>query len=251
MQLLIAVLLFLFSTFMVNPSPHVGVYEPVAVIELFTSQGCSSCPPADRLLSQTIDEASRNGKKIYALSFHVDYWNRLGWADPFSDATYSARQNMYAHALHLQSVYTPQMLVNGQDELVGSDEPALSKALNKNLSRTAMARFNKLEVTPDSTLRFRVDYEVEGEFANCTLNAALISLSETTSISRGENQGRTLTNQNVVRQLVTGKAETMGHFDVTINPAQKPANTAIVVFLQRSSDLRIVGAATSTLQNNY
>jgi len=71
-----------------------GNFEPVAVIELFTSQGCSSCPPADALLAQTITDAKTNGKKILALSFHVDYWNRLGWADPFSSAAYSARQKI-------------------------------------------------------------------------------------------------------------------------------------------------------------
>src|ERR1700722_14103794 len=78
-------------------------FEPVAVIELFTSQGCSSCPPADKLLSKTITSAKTNGKKIFALEFHVDYWNYLGWSDPFSDKEFSERQNEYASAMKLNS----------------------------------------------------------------------------------------------------------------------------------------------------
>ena len=94
-------------------------FQPVAVIELFTSQGCSSCPSADQLLSQTINEAKKDGRKIFALSFHVDYWNRLGWADPFSTNEYSQRQRAYAAQLNDNSVYTPQMIVNGSRQFVG------------------------------------------------------------------------------------------------------------------------------------
>ena len=102
-------------------------FEPIAVIELFTSQGCSSCPSADKLLAQTLSDAKRDNKLIIALSFHVDYWNRLGWTDPFSDKKYSQRQSDYASAMQLRSVYTPQMIVNGSTEFVGSNEKELKK----------------------------------------------------------------------------------------------------------------------------
>ncbi len=93
-------------------------FEPVAVIELFTSQGCSSCPPADKLLSKTITEARSNNSKIFALSYHVDYWNRLGWADPFSDKKYSDRQSLYASVLNPGRVYTPQMVIMANENLL-------------------------------------------------------------------------------------------------------------------------------------
>src|SRR3954452_5453128 len=90
-----------------------------AVIELFTSEGCSSCPPADELVSRLLSENKQN---IYILSFHVDYWNRLGWKDSFSDPAFSARQKQYANYLSLDGVYTPQIVVNGEHQFVGSDE---------------------------------------------------------------------------------------------------------------------------------
>ena len=92
----------------------IGSYAPIAVLELFTSEGCSSCPSADRLLPQL----AKLDSNIIPLSFHVDYWNRLGWTDPFSSSEYSERQRSYASHLKLESVYTPQLVVNGEYELV-------------------------------------------------------------------------------------------------------------------------------------
>src|SRR5436305_253879 len=102
----------------------------IAVVELFTSEGCSSCPPADELLSDL--KTSMRGKNIFLLAFHVDYWNYLGWNDRFSDAAFSKRQSHYADVLHAE-VYTPQMIVNGQKVFVGSKrseaEDAIADAL--------------------------------------------------------------------------------------------------------------------------
>ena len=91
----------------------------VAVVELFTSQGCSSCPPADTALQQVERVAKERNLRVYCLSFHVDYWNRLGWNDPYSHADYSARQATYAAKKTDNNLYTPQMIVNGTDEFVG------------------------------------------------------------------------------------------------------------------------------------
>ena len=92
----------------------------MAVIELFTSQGCSSCPSADRNLARIVESAERDGRPVYALSFHVDYWNSLGWRDPFSAEEFTQRQREYARKFQARSVYTPQMVVNGQVHFVGS-----------------------------------------------------------------------------------------------------------------------------------
>ena len=89
------------------------------VIELFTSEGCSSCPPADKVLSEVIADARKNNKPIYAMSFHVDYWNRLGWKDPYSDFLFTNRQNNYSDVLGEREVYTPQVFVNGKIYFVG------------------------------------------------------------------------------------------------------------------------------------
>src|SRR5262245_43259594 len=94
-----------------------GSYAPVVILELFTSEGCSSCPPADKLLP----ELTKLGSNIIPISFHVDYWNRLGWVDPFSSSNYSDRQRKYGEQFKLESIYTPQLVVNGEYELVGSN----------------------------------------------------------------------------------------------------------------------------------
>jgi hypothetical protein len=103
--------------------------QGAVLIELFTSEGCSSCPPADRLLEKL---AAENNDKVYVLSFHVDYWNYIGWKDPFSQARFSQRQRNYARQFSLESIYTPQMVVNGVAEFVGSDEQKLRAAIAKN-----------------------------------------------------------------------------------------------------------------------
>src|ERR1700743_3380708 len=98
-----------------------------AVVELFTSEGCSSCPPADAVVAKLQKESA--GKPIYILAYHVDYWNHLGWKDAFSDAAYSARQKDYAQYLKIEGIYTPQIVVNGKTEFVGSEEGTLHKAI--------------------------------------------------------------------------------------------------------------------------
>lgn len=105
------------------------VESNVAVVELFTSEGCSSCPPADKLL-RTIQAES---KDVYVLSYHVDYWDRLGWKDPFSQAAFTERQRDYAQQFNLESIYTPQVVINGVKEFVGSDEQRLRSILTQKI----------------------------------------------------------------------------------------------------------------------
>src|SRR5258708_28691391 len=92
------------------------------VIELFTSQGCSSCPAADKNLAEIIEKAEVNGQQVIGLSFHVDYWNYIGWKDPYSKAEFTERQRKYSAHMNSESVYTPQMIVNSEKEFIGSDK---------------------------------------------------------------------------------------------------------------------------------
>lgn len=111
-----------------------------AVVELFTSEGCSSCPPADEVVAK-IQRESKD-VPVYILAYHVDYWNRLGWKDVFSSAEYSKRQNDYANYLNLQSVYTPQIVVNGKTEFVGSQESTLRSAIHNGLLQSRGTALN-------------------------------------------------------------------------------------------------------------
>lgn len=216
--------------------------QPFAVIELFTSQGCSSCPPADRLLSQTIAEAKKDGRNIIALSFHVDYWNRLGWADPFSDKAYSQRQSEYVSAMHLRSAYTPQMVVNGKYEFVGSNTGDLNTALDKSLKTKPAAGFKSLTANMRGNNAPHIKYELDDDYEGCEIHFALVSLNETTSVKRGENGGRELKNENVVRQFITIPAKANGEIDFGSTLLPRPENTAIIAYIQHP-DLSIIGAS--------
>ena len=223
-------------------------FQPVAVIELFTSQGCSSCPSADQLLSQTIGDAKSDGRKIFALSFHVDYWNRLGWADPFSAREFSQRQSAYASQMNLNSVYTPQMIVNGTSQFVGSDVHDLKNALDKSLSIKPLVSFKTLSVNLQNNAPPQVKFSLDGIYADCNINFALVSLSETTSIKRGENGGLTLTNENVVRQFISIPAVAEGEINFKSSPVPAGNNMAMVAYLQQNNNLKIIGAAMAEIK---
>ncbi|MEO7210887.1 MAG: DUF1223 domain-containing protein [Chitinophagaceae bacterium] len=230
----------------VQPIKKEGIFSPVAVIELFTSQGCSSCPPADALLTQTIATAKEKGQNIYALSFHVDYWNRLGWTDPFSEHAYSQRQADYVSSLKLNGAYTPQMVVNGKAEFVGSDESALNRNLQMALNGKAKVGFKTLEATNEKG-SISLKYSLDGDFSNTTINAALVSLKEVTSVKRGENGGRTLVNENVVRNFITQNAQTSGVITLDAAAIKDKNNFSIIVFIQNKNTLEITGASTAAI----
>lgn len=210
-------------------------FAPVAVVELFTSQGCSSCPPADVLLKKTIESAGN--KQIYALSFHVDYWNRLGWKDPFSNADFSARQYNYVRALGLNGAYTPQMVVNGEAEFVGSNAMALQHALQNAFSKAATTDFEKLSFNNADKI---VSYELKGEVSGQVINVAVVSEKEITIIKRGENSGRTLENDHVVKAWTTQEASLKGQ--IAIDVVSKK-NESIIVYIQDAKTMHINGAA--------
>ena len=215
-------------------------FEPVAVVELFTSQGCSSCPAADRLLTKTLKE--NNDPHVLALSFHVDYWNHLGWADPFSDKDYTKRQYAYAKQFNSRSVYTPQMVVNGTAQFVGSNAAALKNALTQATRQAPPAGFESLSVQPESGKILKVKYKLAGDYQNARINFALVSKHETTAIKRGENGGRTLSSDNVVRQFISTDAKASG--EVLFNDRDgRPDDLAVIAYVQRADDLQIVGGA--------
>lgn len=220
----------------------------IAVVELFTSQGCSSCPPADERLRELIAEASRTDRPIFCLSFHVHYWNHLGWHDPFSDPLYSARQRGYARAFRLNGPYTPQMVINGTDQFVGSDRSRIDRGLDRAFSTPATTEvrltlrsfdFGKIEPAAShdaanvSDRRFVVDYEVT-PMSQLTqysvLNIAAVERSVQRSVPRGENAGKSLSHANVVRnfKVVPLIASGQGTVRLNINVSSPPGPTATV-----------------------
>lgn len=217
-----------------------------AVVELFTSEGCSSCPPADQLLSTIVDDARANNTPVYALAFHVDYWNYLGWKDIYSKAEYSQRQKEYADKLD-SHVYTPQMVVNGKHEFVGSDryktENYIDKALN---SGRDISLSIDVEQAED---RLSIIYEMDQSPANTELNIAVVERGLSRNIERGENRGKTLRHENVVRAFETLKPDRMRGTQTLSVPDEVDAEKAsVIVYLQQSKPGHVIAAQAQNLQ---
>jgi|694.fasta_scaffold142799_2 hypothetical protein len=202
-----------------------------AVLELFTSEGCSSCPPADALLSEL---AKKNPNSIVVLSEHVDYWNYLGWKDPYSSPLFSERQKHYVDNLHSSSMYTPQLVVNGTAESVGNNPQAVEQALKSqngaNLSALAISTIGN-----SSQPNINVEFDSVPEMASSPFvaNIAFVKDYATSKVTRGENQGRTLMHTNVVTKLISVKcAPTTKRMQLSIS-AEGSKDARMIVFLQK------------------
>jgi hypothetical protein len=211
------------------------------IVELFTSQGCSSCPPADALIHEIANDPAMRGRVI-PLAFHVDYWDSLGWRDSFSSAEWTQRQTRYARTMHLNSAYTPQAVVNGTREFVGSNRSALTAALENasnvksgaDVTLTARREGNSLMATIHATAR-----------SNDDLMLAIVEDGVTTKIEHGENAGRTITNDAIVRKLVR---VTRGQTAVTVPIDAAWHNLTATTFLQDRGTLVISAAVTADVK---
>lgn len=194
-----------------------------AVIELFTSEGCSSCPPADKVLA---DLQAEYPGKVFALGFHVDYWDRLGWKDRFSSADYTRRQNDYARLFALNSPYTPQAVVNGTAQVVGSEKDRL-EALVHDALQTGNDAVLEGQATADGPGRWKVHYHTNLPSANGhttedrsqaynVMNAALVQRSAQTDVKGGENNGNALTHINIVRAFASDSYPRSGTGELTV-----------------------------------
>jgi len=269
-----------------DPAKGAAGHGPV-VVELFTSQGCSSCPPADRLLSR-LQGDSRTGGTVIPLAFHVDYWNRQGWSDPFSSEAWSQRQTNYAQAFHSNRIYTPQLVVGGRSECVGSEERLVMRRIHD-----ALAAEPEGEVTL-GTLALAAaasggaggagsDMGVSGagngaggagggaggRNARVTVSARLlrpvgggsqdvwVAVTEsglTTAVKAGENASATLHDDHVVRRLVkaftlppTAGAASSAEVALPLDGAWNGATLEVVAFIQDPRSLAIHGAAARPL----
>lgn len=201
------------------------------VVELFTSQGCSSCPPADELL-RTLAKDPAYAKTIVPLAYHVDYWDHLGWRDPFSSKQYTLRQMTYQKQFGLTSAYTPQAVVGGAKQLVGSQGDALRKTILEESQRASDGRV---------TIALRDGQAVVHAESPSPRDLVIVAFQDgaKTQIAQGENRGTTVTNDAIVRQLTRAGAVR----DTTVAlPAEA---TGVAAFLQDRTSLRIYAAAVA------
>ena len=212
-----------------------------AVIELFTSEGCSSCPPADELVARVQKEVS--DQPVYILAFHVDYWNSASWKDAFSDHEYSERQKQYTQWLNLQSAYTPQIVVNGRTEFVGSEEASLRNAIKANLQISAKAELTLSDVKINGS-KASLKYHIAASTNNSSLILALIEKNATTNVKGGENNGRTLSNVQIVRELKTSTLNSSnGSKSIPLPHDFTAEKWEVIGFVQDNATGEILGAA--------
>ena len=213
------------------------------VVELYTSQGCSSCPPADALLGKLAKRSD-----VIALSFHVDYWDYIGWKDPFADASYSKRQRTYARHFSRSFVYTPQMVVHGLTETSGTD----AREVHSRIARAANAPDVTVKVTRGYDGGISVSVPASTQPAQAAVWLVLYQSSKKTEVRRGENRGRVIENFNIVKKLVRigeWKGETL-NLTVSAGKFHEPGVDGCAVFLQSEQTGPILGAAAMALADH-
>lgn len=227
------------------------------VVELFTSEGCSSCPPADALLARMDETQPVEGAEVIALAQHVDYWNYLGWSDPFSSHELSERQGEYARAFGNDGVYTPQMVVDGRAEFPGgSSDKAFDEIARAAREPKTEVFLSRADVQKDADASVRLSLRVEqppkvtdGDAADVLLAITEGGLSS--DVARGENSGRKLVHVGVVRRLTKLGELGSGAFSteatVALDKSWRRENLRAVVFLQERASRRVVGAASLKL----
>ncbi len=218
-------------------TPSVCAEErPLVVVELFTSQGCSSCPPADTYLGELAAEPN-----VLALAFHVDYWNYIGWTDPFASKLATQRQRDYARQLSLRYVYTPEIVVNGAAEGVGSERQTIAPLIKAAAADRQPRAAVTLQRDTDGKLVVHVGDAPAHEPATVWLVG--IDRERTTSVTRGENGGQTLKEYQIVRsfkEIGTWRGQAL---DLTVAGSEAAGDGNVAVLIQLGGTGRIIGAA--------
>ncbi len=234
---------------LISPPVSLQAQSAPVVLELFTSQGCSSCPSADRLLSKLAQSKTWEGK-VLPLAFHVDYWNYIGWTDPFSSREWSERQERYAAVFDSDRIYTPQLVFNGSLECVGSDEAAVGRLLRKLSAVSAAfevavsARWAAAGLTISASAHRLAP--ADGSEEAPSLLVAITESGLSTPVGRGENARRTLHNDFVVRRLL--RVGPTGSLEVPVDPDWGRDRLSLVAFVQEPRSRRILGAAAAVIE---
>ncbi len=220
--------------------------DSAVVVQLFTSQGCSSCPSADELLEQIKNEYDSN---VIVLSYHVDYWNRLGWKDPFSKKEYSNLQYRYSQKFDQANVYTPQAIINGDTYFVGSNKSKMYSNINDYLKTPSK---HSIDITSIQKKGNEVifSYDISGNINSAYLKATLVIENRETKVVKGENLGRTLKNSNIVVEetdLIFNNSS--GTAMITIPDIVEEKDELRLVLFTYDQDLLITGAKQSKINN--
>lgn len=219
--------------------------EPFAVVELFTSQGCSSCPAAEAVLRDLSAHARQSGLRVFPIEWHVDYWDRLGWPDPFGDPDHSRRQRRYARALGSRTVYTPQIIVNGATVVRPAQRRQLVfDAVESALGAEAQAEVSLTAVLTDRSLR--VTWAVRDAPRRAAVLLVVVERGLGNHVPRGENAGRTLRHDEVARTLHdVGRIgrQASGDAELALPAGVDAAQASVIAIVRDAVTQEIVGAA--------
>ncbi len=219
--------------------------KPFIIIELFTSEGCSSCPPADRLMSEVVDMEYDN-VEVIGLSFHVDYWDYIGWKDPYADRIFTQRQRSYARKFYSSQIYTPQMVVNGKYEFVGSNRSKWN-GIFEELSKkepSYLIVLDDLEIIENEAI-IKVSSTDDRQVI---LNAALVERGLSQNVTRGENRGRQLQHDNVVRSFKTRQFDgQLNTIRLEIPEDMDVSKSSLVLYAQDERKWEVLAALSETL----
>jgi hypothetical protein len=228
-----------------------GAAPGAILMELFTSEGCSSCPPADALLRKLHGTRTGSGQLIVGISEHVTYWNHLGWSDPFSQPAFTERQNAYGQRFHLESIYTPQVVVNGEEQVVGSDSEAIMRALRAQDRATPMAIHILSAAASGNSLAVTFSVAGVAPAKGADIYAVIADDLTNSNVLRGENSGRHLSHVSVARSL-TRIARVKDATTVTATLSQ-PAQSAsgggrhLILFAQKPGLGPVLSVETKAL----
>ncbi|MBF4465106.1 thioredoxin family protein [Flavobacterium sp. LC2016-12] len=245
----IAVILLIGITAFGQNNPEKKAVKGFALLELYTSEGCSSCPPADELMGRIQNEYK--DFNLYVLAYHVDYWDKQGWKDIFSKADYTKRQYDYAKFMEKDPIYTPQLIINGKIDYIASQETAVRNGIKSALSKSAVAQLS-LDASQHD-IKLNVNYNVSKVTQNNRLFIAVVQKSAKSNVKRGENAHRILSHYQIVRSLssfaLTGNLK--GTASVAIPKDFNGKDYEIIGFVEDKNNGSILDATKAVLQQSH
>jgi hypothetical protein len=212
-----------------------------ALIELYSSEGCSSCPAAESLMDRIEHNADSASIPVYVIEFHVDYWDYIGWKDSLASASYSDRQQQYGDYFKLSSIYTPEVVINGETEMSGGNDEKINEVIKEMIQQPASVKLD-CKVHEMGKQQLEVGYNVTGNVTGCSLNFAVVESGLTVHIKRGENARRTFTHNNVVRIFKSIKLNLPAGKANIETPHLNLMNSKLICFVQNKENMNIIAA---------
>lgn len=226
------------------------LFQPAVLVELFSSEGCSSCPYADEFLKEVIDISDSSKSPVYVIDYHVVIWNRSGWVDPFSDSAYSLRQQEYMYKKKLTAMYTPMVFINGGDkEFAGGDKRGIGQKIQEILTKPSK-HFLRCGITGvENEDSLMLAYQIWGDIDSCDIKIAFIQKEINSSVQGGENKGMILHHHNVVKGLFTKPLTSKdGLIKIPVNRNLNLDNFRVVAFIQHRRTWQIFAADQMTFK---